>query len=160
MRRLLASAILGILTACGHAGTTGRYALTHDVRESAQRAVVVGRVHCEDLWKRQPLDRVRLELFVEGEAAPLASTTSAADGTFQVATGYLDAPGRPGLLRLEGEGWTGEAHLAEPIDQTYSVDVTVLCPAGRPRGSAMLSANVTVQAIPTPDVRPGWRDVR
>jgi hypothetical protein len=153
MRRVargLATGVLLLSLACGHAGIP-RYAVTHDVRESAQRAVVVGAVRCEGLWQRHALARVRVELFVEGDPAPLASATSAADGGFQLASRYIDEPARPGLLRIEGEGWKGEAGLVEPVDQTYSVDVRVLCPADHPRGSTMLSADVTVQPIPVPD---------
>ena len=141
--------LLSTAVACGG---MPRYAVTKDVRESAQRTVVVGSVHCEDLWKRHPLPEVRLELLVEGEGAPLASTTSSVDGTFQLATRYLDDPRRPGRLRIAGDGWNGEARLAEPIDQTYTVDVAVLCPADHPRGATVLSAAVTVQPAPSPGV--------
>jgi len=150
MSRFSGSVGLALLLSGAACGGIPRYAVTKDVRESAQRTVVVGAVHCEDLWKRHPLAEVRLELLVEGQESPLATTVSAADGTFQLATSYLDDPRRPGLLRIKGDGWRGEALLAAPIDQTYTVDVQVLCPADHPRGATLLSAAVTVQAAPSP----------
>jgi hypothetical protein len=129
-------------------GLPPRYAESAEVRASAQRSVVVGVVTCEDLWQRHGLEGVVVQLFAEGEATPLATTTSARDGAFALTSGFVAAPERPGQLRISGRRWTGVAQLVA-LDQTYSVAVTALCGPTSPQGSAMLRAIVSLQPIPT-----------
>ncbi len=149
----LASLAAAALPGCMRPGAPPRYAVTQDVRRSAQRAVVAGVVRCEDLWSRHPLGGVKVALFVEGNEAPLASEITAPDGVFQLTSDFLADPAHPGLLRIAGDGWSGEAALPAPLDQTFSVTVTALCPKEHPRGATMLSADVTIQPIPSPGAR-------
>ena len=137
-----------LLAGVGCAGPP-RYAASAAVRVSAQRAVVVGVVRCEALWQRRPLEGVQVQLLVDGEATPVATGTSGPDGVFALASGFVPDPDRPAHLHIAGLGWSGEARLVAALDQTYSVAVSALCPATRPRGLAMLDAVVTLQALST-----------
>ncbi len=152
---LLAAAALA---GCMRAGAPPRYAYTQDVRRSAQRAVVAGVVRCEDLWSRHGLGGVKVAMFIEGSEAPFATEVTAPDGAFQLTSDFLADPAHPGVLRIAGEGWSGEAALPAPLDQAFSVTVTALCPKEHPRGATMLSADVAIQPIPSPGVREPLRE--
>jgi hypothetical protein len=138
---------LSTVAACT-VGPPPRYAASPDVVTSAQRAVVVGTVVCEDLWSHRGLGDVSVELYAEGGPAPLARATSARDGGFALASAYVAAPARRGQLRVTGRGWRGVVDLTGDLGQTYTVVVRVLCEPGRPAGSALLAAAVALQPMP------------
>jgi hypothetical protein len=149
-----APALLLVACASCATGVPPRYAASSDVRASAQRAVIVGMVSCEDLWMRRALEGVVVRLMGEVEGTPMAMATSGRDGAFALVSGFVPTPDQPGHLRISGRGWSDRAPLVGALDQTYSVVVTVLCPAGRPEGAAMLDAVVSLQPPPTPELPP------
>jgi hypothetical protein len=125
-----------------------RYADDPEIKHSAQRAVVDGRVQCERLWQTQGFAGAVVELFVDGESDPIARGTTERDGRFCLSSAFLHQPDRGGYLRVSSLDWEEETRLPGFIDQTYSVIWNILCPEDRPTGVAVLTAVIETQTPP------------